>query len=117
MALRAQSLDRALPAIAGFITDRTGIVEADLGEHSLFRDIPDAHFRGTYNDRAETRAVYAGRDHGAPQFPGLICPSPQNHSWQTPALPSPEVGTACTPSGAIWRRGGQRFARRDFSHL
>ena len=33
MAMRAQSLDRALPAIAGFIADRTGITERTVNFH------------------------------------------------------------------------------------
>ena len=42
--------------------DPAGSVEVDLGTRSLFHGIPDTRFRGTYNDRKETRRFQrAGR--------------------------------------------------------
>lgn len=42
--------------------DPAGSVEADLGARSLFQGLSDARFRGTYNDRGETRDFHrAGR--------------------------------------------------------
>jgi uncharacterized protein (DUF362 family) len=43
--------------------DPAGVIEADLGAHSLFQDIPDARFRGTYNDRQETRDFHRNGHH------------------------------------------------------
>ena len=43
--------------------DPAGVVEADLGPHSLFQGISDARFRGTYNDREETRAFHRNGRH------------------------------------------------------
>lgn len=42
--------------------DPAGTIEADLGSLSLFQGLSDKHFRGTYNDRTETRKFHqAGR--------------------------------------------------------
>ena len=38
--------------------DPAGSREVDLGAASLFQDLPDARFRGTYNDRRETRQFH-----------------------------------------------------------
>jgi uncharacterized protein (DUF362 family) len=43
--------------------DPAGTVEADLGARSLFHGLSDARFRGTYNDRRETRAFHRGGRH------------------------------------------------------
>ncbi len=43
--------------------DPAGVVEADLGPHSLFQGVSDAHFRGTYNDREETRDFHRNGRH------------------------------------------------------
>jgi uncharacterized protein (DUF362 family) len=43
--------------------DPAGAVEADLGPRSLFHGLSDARFRGTYNDREETRNFHRGGRH------------------------------------------------------
>jgi uncharacterized protein (DUF362 family) len=43
--------------------DPAGTVEADLGAQSLFQGISDARFRGTYNDREETRDFHRNGRH------------------------------------------------------
>lgn len=43
--------------------DPAGTVEADLGHRSLFDHVSSARFRGTYNDRRETRRFHADGRH------------------------------------------------------